>query len=166
MNHSTPPDLPTLNTRFAIPGRLRFMEIAPGLPIIDIQTPLASARVALQGAQVLAWRPDGMPPVLWLSGAAVFQAGRAVRGGIPVCWPWFGDRLGHSAHGFVRTRLWELRDTRLDATGQVHLSLGLQDDADTRAVWDHAFDLELQVTVGTTLCLTLATRNTGPKPSP
>jgi glucose-6-phosphate 1-epimerase len=162
MNHPTPLDLPALNTRFAIPGHLRFMEIAPGLPIIDIQTPLATARVALQGGQVLAWRPDGVPPVLWLSGAAVFQPGRAVRGGIPVCWPWFGERAGHSAHGFVRTRLWDLRDTRLDAAGQVCLSLGLQDDAATRAVWNHAFDLELQVTVGTTLRLLLTTRNTGP----
>ena len=107
MNHPTPPDLAA---RFAIPGRLRFMEIAPGLPVIDIATPLATARAALQGAQVLAWRPDGMPPVLWLSGAAVFQPGKAVRGGIPVCWPWFGDRPGHNAHGFVRTRLWELRE--------------------------------------------------------
>jgi glucose-6-phosphate 1-epimerase len=140
------------------------MEIAPGLPVIDIQTPLATARVALQGAQVLAWRPDGMPPVLWLSGAAVFEPGKAVRGGIPVCWPWFGDREGRPAHGFVRTRLWELRETGLDAQGQVHVRLGLQDNADTRAVWDHAFDLELQITVGTKLHLTLTTRNTGPQP--
>ena len=162
MNHPTPLDLPTLTARFAIPGRLRFMEIARGLPVIDIATPLATARVALQGAQVLAWRPDGMPPVLWLSGAAVFEPGKAVRGGIPVCWPWFGDRPGHSAHGFVRTRLWELRETSLDAAGQVHVRLGLQDDAATCAVWDHAFDLELQVTVGTTLSLVLTTRNTGP----
>ena len=164
MNHPAPLDLATLNARFAIPERLRFMEVAPGLPIIDIHTPLATARVALQGAQVLAWRPQGMPPVLWLSDAAVFQPGRAVRGGIPVCWPWFGDRAGHSAHGLVRTRLWELRDTGLDATGQVRLRLGLQDDAATRAVWDHAFDLELQVTVGTTLRLVLTTRNTGLQP--
>jgi glucose-6-phosphate 1-epimerase len=162
MNHPAPLDLTALNARFAIVGRLRFMEVAPGLPIIDVQTPLASARVALQGAQVLAWRPEGMPPVLWLSGAAVFAPGKAVRGGIPVCWPWFGERPGHSAHGFVRTRLWALRDTHLDASGQVHLRLGLQDDANTRALWDHAFDLELQVTVGTTLSLQLTTRNTGP----
>ena len=164
MNHSTPLDLPSLAARFAIPGCLRFMELRPGLPIIDIATPLATARVALQGAQVLAWRPDGMPPVLWLSGAAVFQPDKAVRGGIPVCWPWFGDRPGHSAHGFVRTRLWELRETGLDAAGQVHVRLGLQDNATTRAVWDHAFDLELQITVGNTLHLTLTTRNTGPQP--
>lgn len=160
----TPPaalDLAALNARFAIPQRLRFMDSAPGLPMADIHTPLATARVALQGAQVLAWRPDGMPPVLWLSGAAEFAPGKAVRGGIPVCWPWFGDRAGQSAHGFVRTRLWELRASALDAQGQVCLTLGLQDDAATRALWNHAFDLELQVTVGTTLTLQLTTRNTG-----
>lgn len=161
MNHPTPPDLATLNARFAIPGRLRFMDSGVGLPMADIHTPLATARVALQGAQVLAWRPDGVAPVLWLSGAAVFAPGKAVRGGIPVCWPWFGDRPGQGMHGFVRTRLWELRHTALDAQGQVSLRLGLQDDAATRAVWDHAFDLELLVTVGTTLTLQLTTRNTG-----
>ena len=160
----TPPaalDLAALNARFAIPQRLRFMDSTPGLPMADIHTPLATARVALQGAQVLAWRPDGMPPVLWLSGAAEFAPGKAVRGGIPVCWPWFGDRAGQSAHGFVRTRLWELRASALDAQGQVCLTLGLQDDAATRALWNHAFDLELQVTVGTSLTLQLTTRNTG-----
>ena len=161
MNLSAPLDLTTLNARFAIPGHLRFMESGPGLPMADIRTPLATARVALQGAQVLAWRPDGVAPVLWLSGAAVFETDKGVRGGIPVCWPWFGDRPGHSAHGFVRTRLWELRETALDAQGQVRLTLGLRDDAATRAVWDHAFDLELQVTVGRTLQLTLTTHNTG-----
>ncbi len=163
MNNPAPLDLATLNARFAIPGHLQFVDSAPGLPVADIRTPLATAQVALQGAQVLAWQPDGLAPVLWLSGAAVFQAGKAVRGGVPVCWPWFGDRPGHSAHGFVRTRLWELRETGLDAQGQVHLSLGLRDDEATRAVWDHAFDLELQVTVGTTLTLALTTRNTGPE---
>lgn len=161
MNQPIALELAALNARFAIPGHLRFMESGPGLPMADIRTPLATARVALQGAQVLAWRPDGVAPVLWLSGAAVFEADKAVRGGIPVCWPWFGDRPGHSAHGFVRTRLWELRETTLDAQGQVRLTLGLRDDAATRAVWDHAFDLELQVTVGTTLQLTLTTHNTG-----
>ena len=163
MNHPTSSDLATLNARFAIPEHLRFTETAPGLPIIDIYTPLATARMALQGAQVLAWQPQNTPPVLWLSDTAVFQPGRAVRGGIPVCWPWFGDLPGHSAHGLVRTRLWDLRETGLDASGQVCLRLGLQDDAITRAVWEHAFDLELQVTVGTTLHLVLTTRNTGSK---
>ncbi len=161
MNHPAPLDIAALNTRFAIPGRLRFMDSGGGLPMADINTPLATARVALQGAQVLAWRPDGVAPVLWLSGSAVFAPGKPMRGGIPVCWPWFGDRPGLGMHGFVRTRLWELRDAAIDAHGQLSLRMGLQDDAATRAVWDHAFDLELLVTIGTTLNLQLTTRNTG-----
>ena len=156
--------LDSLNARFAISDHLRFSLSAPGLPVIDIQTPHASARVALQGAQVLTWQPTGQKPVLWVSKATVYAPGKGARGGVPVCWPWFGARAGLPAHGFVRTRLWEMRETRLDAAGQVVLHLGTADDASTRALWDHAFDLELVVTVGQTLSMALVTRNTGTAP--
>jgi glucose-6-phosphate 1-epimerase len=84
-----------------------------------------------------------------------------LRGGVPVCWPWFGARDGLPAHGFVRTRLWEVRETSQDADEQVVLRLGTRDDANTHALWDHAFDLELVVTVGKTLSMALVTHNTG-----
>lgn len=153
--------LDSLNARFAISGHVHFGESAPGLPMIDIQTPHARARVALQGAQVLTWQPNGQKPVLWVSGATQYVPGKAVRGGVPVCWPWFGARDGLPAHGFVRTRLWEVRETSQNAAGQVVLRLGTADDANTRALWDHAFDLELIVTVGQTLSMALVTHNTG-----
>jgi glucose-6-phosphate 1-epimerase len=129
--------------------------------VADIQTAHASARVALQGAQVLAWQPAGQQPVLWVSKAAVYAPGKGVRGGVPVCWPWFGARDGLPAHGFVRTRLWEVRETSQNAAGQVMLRLGMADDASTRTLWDFAFELELTVTVGQTLSMALLTRNTG-----
>ncbi len=154
----------SLNARFAIAGHVCFGQSGPGLPVIDIQTPFASAHLALQGGQVLAWQPSGQQPVLWVSSAAVHAPGKAVRGGVPVCWPWFGAREGLPAHGFVRTRLWDMRETRLAATGQVVLRLGTTDDASTRAQWDHAFDLELIVTVGQALRMALVTRNTCPEP--
>lgn len=150
-----------LNQRFALAGALQFADSSSGLPVAEIQTPQASARVALQGAQVLAWRPAGQTPVLWQSKAAVYAPGQAVRGGVPVCWPWFGARDGLPAHGLVRTRLWDLRSARQQVDGQVVLRLGTTDDASTRALWDFAFDLELCVTVGQTLNLALSTRNTG-----
>ena len=155
------PSLDTLNHHFSLPGALRFVNGSGDLPVAEIQTPLASARVALQGAQLLAWQPAGAAPVIWLSQAAVFAPGEPVRGGVPVCWPWFGVREGLPAHGFVRTRLWQVRAASTDASGQVVLRLGLQDDAETRALWDHAFDLELQLTIGATLSMTLTSRNTG-----
>ncbi|NDP37986.1 MAG: D-hexose-6-phosphate mutarotase [Rhodoferax sp.] len=154
----------TLNRRFRMAGQLQFVDNGNGLPVADIQTPQASARVALQGAQVLAWQPAGHKPVIWLSQAAVFEPGQAVRGGVPVCWPWFGAQGGLPAHGLVRTRLWALREAAMDAASQVVLRFGLGDDASTRALWDFPFDLELVVTVGATLAMALTTRNTGEKP--
>jgi glucose-6-phosphate 1-epimerase len=118
--------------------------------VADIHTPLANASVALHGAQVLSWQPVGQKPVLWVSKATVFEAGKPVRGGVPVCWPWFGAMPGKTMHGFVRTLMWQVRGAELDAGGQIVLRLGACDNAATRAVWDHAFDLELVVTVGTT----------------
>lgn len=151
----------TLNNRFGLAGLLHFVDSGSGLPVAEIHTPHASARVALQGAQVLTFQPAGQQPVLWVSKAAVYEPGKGVRGGVPVCWPWFGARDGLPAHGFVRTRLWEMRETTQDAAGQVVLRLGTTDDASTRALWDFAFDLELVVTVGQTLTVALVTKNTG-----
>ncbi|APW47720.1 D-hexose-6-phosphate mutarotase [Rhodoferax antarcticus] len=156
-----PTPLDTLNASFGLPGTLHFDEAAPGLPVAHITTPLASASIALQGAQVLTWQPTGQQPVLWVSKAAIFEEGKPVRGGVPVCWPWFGAVPGKPMHGFVRTRLWQLRGAELDAPGQVVLRLGIGDDVATHSLWDHAFDLELTVTVGSTLTLALTTRNTG-----
>lgn len=154
----------SLNARFAVSGHVRFSQSSPGLPVAEINTPHASARVALQGAQVLSWQPAGQKPVIWVSKAAVYEPGKGVRGGVPVCWPWFGAREGLPAHGFVRARLWEVRETTQDAVGQVVLRLGMADDASTRALWNFAFDLELVVTVGRTLTMALVTRNTGTTP--
>jgi glucose-6-phosphate 1-epimerase len=158
------PAIDSLNTRFAIPGRLHFADSGAGLPVAEISTPDAVARVALQGGQVLGWQPTGQTPVIWVSKAAVFQPGKGVRGGVPVCWPWFGAREGQGAHGFVRTRLWAMRETSVDSEGAVVMRLGIQDDTATRALWDYAFDLELRVTVGVTLKMELHTHNTGDQP--
>jgi glucose-6-phosphate 1-epimerase len=157
-------EINTLNSRFGLPQALQFTQGQGGLPVADIDTPLARARIALQGAQVLAWQPAEQHQVLWLSKAALFEPGKAVRGGVPVCWPWFGPRDGLPGHGFVRTRLWQVRGTALDADGQVVLRLGIVDEAATRALWDFAFDLELVVTVGTRLKVALTSRNTGSQP--
>jgi len=156
--------LNALNSRFALAGTLKFADSGADLPVAEIHTPHASARVALQGAQVLAWQPAGQQPVIWVSKVAVYEPGKGVRGGVPVCWPWFGARDGLPAHGVVRTRVWDVRETTQDAAGQVVLRLGTRDDASTRVLWDYAFDLELVVTVGQTLSMALVTRNTGTAP--
>lgn len=152
----------TLNQQFAIAGQLEFTDAAAGVPVAKITTPHASARIAVQGAQVLEWQPTGQQPVLWVSRAALYQPGKGVRGGVPVCWPWFGaGEAGKPAHGFVRTRMWEVRETGQGMGDSVFIRFGIRDDESTRVLWDHVFDLELIVTVGAALKMELVTRNTG-----
>ncbi|GAB97535.1 glucose-6-phosphate 1-epimerase [Kineosphaera limosa] len=88
-----------------------------GLPVVQVRTDAASADIALQGAQVLSWRPAGADEVLWLSPHAVFEPGTAVRGGVPLCAPWFGPgrkKDKPSAHGWFRTASWTLADAAVE----------------------------------------------------
>ncbi len=153
--------LDVLNRRFGLKQALQFTLGKGGLPVAEVLTPLGNGCIALQGAQVLDWQPVGQLPVIWVSKAAQYAAGKAVRGGVPVCWPWFGAREGLPAHGFARTCMWQVRGTSQRVSGEVVLRLGLTDNVTTRALWDFAFDLELAVTMGTSLSLVLTTRNTG-----
>ncbi len=159
----TQQNIAVLNDRFGLTSTLEIID-RNSVPVLRISTPDARATIALQGAQVLEWQPAGHQPVLWVSRAAVYQSGKGVRGGVPVCWPWFGaGETGKPAHGFVRTRMWELRAA--DWHGDLLVvRMGIKDDAETRAIWDHAFDLEMVVTMGETLVMELVTRNTGDRP--
>lgn len=150
-----------------IPGVVRIERDAHGLPRFVITNAFAEAEVHVLGGQVTSFRPVGEEPVLWLSPLAAFAEGKAIRGGVPICWPWFGphaSRADFPAHGFARTRLWEPIEAASLPDGRARLRLGLSDDERTRALWPHAFALALTVTVGTTLELTLATTNTGDAP--
>ena len=144
------------------------LETGPGgLPQLTVQNALSRARIALQGAQLLSFQPHGQPDWLFLSPRARFQPGQAVRGGVPVCWPWFGpdpDGRGRPAHGFARQSLWALREAAHEADGSTRLAFVLRDDAATRALWPHAFELLLVMHLGQSLRLTLSTRNTGDAP--
>ncbi len=135
-----------------------------GQPVLEVNNPLAHAQVSLQGAQLLSFQPHGQPDWLFLSPRARFEPGQPIRGGVPVCWPWFGpdpDALGRPAHGFARQRPWSLRQSANDSDGTTRLTLALSDDPATRALWPHAFELRLDIRVGRTLRLSLSTRNTG-----
>lgn len=144
------------------------LETGPGgLPQLLVHNPLARARIALQGAQLLSFQPHGQPDWLFLSPRARFQPGQPVRGGVPVCWPWFGpdpDGLGRPAHGFARQSMWALREAAHEADGATRLCLALGDDDATRALYPHRFELLLQLRLGQELQLRLSTHNRGDTP--
>jgi len=153
--------LASLNHQFGIEGQLQFRTVG-GLIMAEITSEHAQATIALQGAQVLSWVPNGQQPVIWLSDDATFTPGKSIRGGIPVCWPWFGahpERDDYPAHGFVRAADWEVIETSVLGAGQTKIVFRLLQQKENAAFWPHNTELELQVIVGSTLELNLITRN-------
>lgn len=151
-----------LNDSFALKGQLEFIEGAGGLVIAVVTNEQADAQIALQGAQVLQWSPKKHDPVIWLSSDAKYARGKSVRGGIPVCWPWFGPHVTDPAlpsHGFARTNDWEVIGSAIMEDGRTQLRLRLPEQASTRQLWPYATDLEISITIGETLEIALQTHN-------
>jgi D-hexose-6-phosphate mutarotase len=157
-------ELQALNERFAIAGQLTFKAGSGGLPMAVIGNSHGRATVSLLGGQVLSYQPVGHGEVLWVSRQSKYEPGKAIRGGVPICWPWFGDHPmdpKKPAHGFVRTMVWKVLDASVVDQTQTRVRLGLSDDDRTRAVWAHAFDLTVAVTVGPELTVELTGVNQG-----
>ncbi len=152
-----------LNQQFGIPNQLYFRTDASGLIIADLQGGQAS--LCLQGAHLMRWHPVGQAqPVVWLSRDTQPALGKSIRGGAPVCWPWFGAHAsepGFPGHGFARTVPWEVVASGVTADGATRLSLRLVENDKTRAQWHSACTVELTVIVGDDLRMALTTTNTG-----
>ena len=151
----------------ATSGDVQLVSAEGGLPQVRVSNAAADAVISLHGGQLLSFkRKNGSPELLFLSGRARFEPGKAIRGGVPICWPWFGaDPANPSgrAHGFARNQLWSLEHVEQSAPDHTRITIGLTDCADTRAVWPHAFELRLVVSIASTLRMELITRNTGAK---
>ena len=150
-----------LNAQFGIPGQLSFRDDASGLIVAE----MATASLCLQGAHLMAWQPRSQAvPVLWLSRDAKLAAGKSIRGGVPVCWPWFGahaSESGFPAHGYARTVPWQVVESGTEPDGATRLTLRLAESEKTRAKWPHSCTLDLTVIVGERLRMELSTENTG-----
>lgn len=133
-----------------------------GLPVLEIDNKYGHARISLLGANVIDWIPRGAEPVIWLSKDALFKLGKSIRGGIPICWPWFGahpDKADYPAHGFARSRLWNIDTIYTLDTGETRVEFFLKPDEATQTYWPCDTQLEYHVTVGKSLQLELITTN-------
>ncbi len=157
-----------LNADYGIAGQLQFVEGKGGTPLLEIANPSAKATISVYGGQVLSFQPAHQHrDLLFLSQKAYYQPGKAIKGGIPVCWPWFGpdpEGLGRSSHGFVRDRLWSVLSTGTPVTGTTQVTLGLTDTPETHKIWPHAYHLSIEITVSQSLTVGLITKNTGDRP--
>lgn len=140
---------------------VKFDTGAGGMNRIVINTPGAEAHVYLHGAHVTHYQPKGQPPVLFLSRQSHFAAGKAIRGGIPVIFPWFGPRAGDPAapmHGFARTAEWSVKEIkpRCEAVG---VTLALTGSDATRRWLPNEFELLCTICVGSSLEVSLEVCN-------
>ncbi len=158
-------DIETLNSRFSHAGYVTFKEGPNGFPIALITTPHATAAISVYGAHLLSYTfASNENDLLFLSEKAIFKEGTPIRGGVPICWPWFGpdpEGKGRSDHGLARTRMWSVVSTYLLKDQECSISFELSDTPETYALWPHHFRLILKVTVGKSLTMELTTQNRG-----
>ena len=139
-----------------------------GLQFIDVANTEATATICTQGAQLTHWQPRSQQfPVTFMSAAAQYNAGKPLRGGIPICWPWFGPHAtdkSQANHGFARNLVWSPDEPVQTASGATQLAFVLTDSVRTREIWPYPFRLECRLSVGDTLGVELLTTNTGSTP--
>lgn len=154
-----------LNQQFGIAGQLSFRDDASGLVVAEFDNKFATAALCLQGAHLISWHPKSQSkPVVWVSRDAKIAAGKSIRGGAPVCWPWFGAHASEASfpgHGYARTVPWNVIESGTEPNGATRLTLRLQESDKTRAQWNHDCNVDLTVIIGDTLRMEMTTENTG-----
>jgi glucose-6-phosphate 1-epimerase len=158
-----------LNQQFSIDNHLAFVSGKGGLVMLSVTTPTAAATISLHGGQVLSYRPvtndiNCDHDLLFVSHKAFYQNDKAIKGGAPICWPWFGAHAQQKSlpfHGFVRSQSWQVEATEYRDNGDVVITLVFRDTEKTRELWPFAFELRQIITIGATLGIKLITHNTG-----
>lgn len=144
-----------------------FREGFAGLPNVVLANQYGTAEVAFVGATVLSYRPTGHSPVLFRPAKkdCEYEPKSSFHGGIPVCWPQFGNRFSKTlpGHGFARKSVFEVRATEYSEE-KTEITFALKSTPETKKVFPYDFDLEYKVSVTMKLNLTLKTKNTGAEP--
>jgi glucose-6-phosphate 1-epimerase len=167
---------------FSLGDELIFDEISPGFPVIKINNSFATATISIYGGHLLYYKPhDQVEQVIWLSDQSVYKQNKAIRGGIPVCWPWFGDfedyiladgslpaKSSFTAHVYARTASWNIQSTEKLSDGGTQVTLNLPCDEGCQqfmsANTDFNCALTLKIIVDNELKLELTTTNHGQVP--
>ncbi len=156
-----------LNKEFGIANTLEFITASGGLPQVCISNDFATATISLHGAQVLSFIPHNHGDLLWVSDKSLFRPEKAIRGGIPICWPWFNAHptdASKPSHGFARLSEWAISSTAVMPSGATKISFELQSSDKTKQLWPYDFKATYTVTVSDKLEVALTTHNTGNEP--
>ncbi|MBE9533096.1 MAG: D-hexose-6-phosphate mutarotase [Proteobacteria bacterium] len=152
-------NLDTLNTDFGINDHVRFVTGAGGFIMLEVKNAHATALISTYSGHVLAYQPINEPePLLFLSEQANYEQGKAIRGGVPVCWPWFSDD-GVPAHGFMRNQQWHVAATQQQRDGSTKVILNIGHNQHSQEHWAYKFNLQLEIIIGETLSMVLTSSN-------
>jgi glucose-6-phosphate 1-epimerase len=160
-------DIDELDEKFSIEGELGFAELENDLVFITVSNKYADADICLYGAHVTSFRPRNSMDILWMSPDSFFEVGKAIRGGIPICFPWFGPHKtdpGKPQHGFARLMYWDVLETSELSNGETLIRLQLCSSEATKAYWPCDFIAEVIIKVGLALTVTLKVTNTSSEP--
>lgn len=154
-----------LNARYGAPGRIVFRPGHCGYPNVVLANKYGTAEVALMGANVLSYRPTGHSEVLFRPSKRDYNRGESFHGGVPVCFPQFGNRFSKDLpqHGFARVMPFEVKATEY-SDEMTEATLVLRSDAATRSLWPHDFELAIKVTVSMKLNIALTVTNADGNP--
>jgi len=145
---------------------IQHKQLQNGFKYMEINNVYASAKIALQGAHIWAYTPKDKSDLLWVSEASYFEEGKTIRGGIPVCFPWFGKHATDASlpqHGFARTSLWKLVKEVVQADGSTLVRLELRETAQSLKLWPYKFTLTLDVHIADSLSITMSIKNADEK---
>jgi len=159
--------IPTLNQHYGIADVLSFALGKGDMPVAHISNDLGSASIALQGAHILSFQPKGENGLIWMSEDATFAPKKSLRGGVPVCWPWFGPHETDTslpAHGYARTVSWKPVTSKILDDGSTYICFELDHATVDKRLQVHALTVQLHITVGSSLRLELETKNCGDTP--
>lgn len=157
-----------LNERFGKGDGLRFFAGPGGLPSVQMACEHGVGEATLRGAHVLSWVPTGHVPVLWTSETAVYEPNVPVHGGVPLCWPWFGQhpsKPSHPIHGFAKLYAFDVAGTYALVDGGYGIRLVLRDLPEMRNEWPGSFELTVTIEMGAALRIELTTHNTSGAPA-
>ena len=160
--------LKELQNRFGDCDYITFEQTEQDVVLIHVNHPLATATISLQGGQVLEWKPRSqVEPVLWSADPTHWLSGRAIRAGVPICWPWFGAHPTEQtapAHGYARLCDWEVAEISMESLGTVDIDLRMMPTHEVATRYPLNASLVSRISVGEALSISLTTTHTGEAP--
>ena len=154
-----------LNTTKTLSQHVSMQVDDNGFEFIVLNHPNFDAAFSLHGAHLVHYQKKQQAPLIYTSKVAFFDSNKAIRGGVPICWPWFGNTTFSKSnnlpgHGFARINKWTVSQI-IETDNGIDISFSFTSNTSTKTMWNHDFELTLTASLSDNIELSLITKNTG-----